>query len=188
MLHLIVDGLYQSPILYLVVGALIAFFFLDIRARAGWAWARTPLMVIVMGLTGAGSAYGVAYISIDYGISVVLCSAFAAWAASWALFGLIVLWRNNIVIGSILDRYFIALIVALVAGISFVYFMVSTTEIENGWWAYFAIPSLTGSLYRFLLVLLFLRQTPFDREVLGLHIEQALEAWADDHLKSDRVK
>lgn len=169
--------LYQFSGFYAAVGFLTGLVLLNVRGRGILAWARHPAMLLAVPGTAAVIGYLVAKISPDYGTRVVIQATLAAWAWSWAFFGLIALWRNNVVAGSVLDRYFVLGLGAVSVALGFVYYMVRGVEHPAANWAYAAVPSLSGALYRLFLVVAYLRVPLNEREELGTRLERGIRGF-----------
>lgn len=169
-----IEYLYQQPLFYVAIGVIAGVGLLHVRAQGAQAWARNLWMLVALSLIGGGTAYVVTRISPEYGSTVVFYALLAAWAVSWILFGLIALWRNNVVIGLELDDYLIRGLVAIGVAVLAVYWLVNDVDHEDVVWAYLAVPSLAGAFYRLLLVVEFVRLPVHDREAMGLRIDRRL--------------
>lgn len=171
----IAQFLYEFPPFYAAIGFVAGFVLLNLRGQGTQAWARHPLMILAIPGTSAAIAFVIARISPSYGSPVVMQTLLGSWAWAWGLFGLIALWRNNVVVGLMLDRFFIYAGIAVALGTGFVYYMVRGVDHPNVNWAYVAVPSLAGAIYRLLLVVAYLRAPVTEREALGTRLERGLK-------------
>lgn len=125
-------------------------------------------------LMGGAAAYYISLYSSELGFTLVLKGVLGGGASVWLVLGLLTLWHNNILIGAVLDRWFLFFMISTLLGAGFIYAMVYQVHNPMVRWAWLALPLLAGALYRLWLVLDFARHSLEEQVQVGRQIDDRL--------------
>lgn len=164
----------SSPWPIVVAGGLLGGLIFDWQARGEGFWMRNLGMGLLSTALGGGTAYFIALYSADLGMTLLVKGATGGAAGVWLVLGLLTLWRNNILIGAVLDRWYLAFLISVILGAGFIYGMVYQVHTPLIRWTWFALPILAGALYRLWLVLDFARRPAGAQQKVGQEIDSKL--------------
>lgn len=164
----------HSPIPVVLMGAALAYGMYDVQARGLGSWLRHGGVALVVVVGGGWLTWTILRSYTGFGGEAVLTAALGAGGVTWLTVGVLTLWRNNLLLATILDwpPFYLLASVGLMGGL--VYFMTTGLPSSLSWWAWGATPILAGAFHRLCLVLDYWGWAPSAQSQLDRQIEMLL--------------